>query len=510
MFLGVTSMTIRMALFCWAVTTAQDDPVAPRPQNAPENPEWDGKNFLTLKDVEAMGADIKSPKPLAYSRDGTAHRYQMGLGELEMKIWVYMKEDGAQSRLDDEAREDKTNAALLLKMKKATVAEVSEKENGYLKKVIRSDGWGAATRVERRGTVVVKVLRTDECRTPQELEEIVKRGEKATAYVLKKLSVKAAPAKPAFPMKIGSSWLYQAGEKKLLVRISGQELVNKTLCYVVETEGPDKSATLRLYVELSPKGIVLHRIDQGGAGAPLETPLLLVQMPCAIGTRWESSCKPFAVRGEAQGESPVELDGKNYACARCPIAFTSGDTKFEWVVWHHPEIGFAKLQMNETVYKLERVLSEAQPKKAEEESTHAGGADPLRGGLVKETRCMTNLKQLGVYGEAYRKNNSGTSFELPAELGKEYFEVLLKTAIPESEKGIVTCPYSEKPEGTVGYRGPARNVNAARNYKAGDPIAACDHDHPDGSRYVLTKGYQVIKADKGSELYKKALELTKE
>lgn len=171
-------------------TDMDNSPVPVQNSNAPETADWDGKSFITIKDVEEMGGDMKSPKPLEYSKDGSAHKYQIGLGELEMKIWAYTNNSGASDRFDKEKKEDNSNCTLLLKMNKASVAEISDPGfggNAYLKKVIRADGWGIATYCVQKGSFVIKVMRAESCRGANELSEISDRGRKAIAYVVNKI-----------------------------------------------------------------------------------------------------------------------------------------------------------------------------------------------------------------------------------------------------------------------------------------------------------------------------------
>jgi hypothetical protein len=148
---------------------------------------WNGKGFLTKQDVEEMGADMRSPDPLAYSREGSAHKYSMGLDELQMMVWACKSEAAAEERFTKEKKDDENWCKLALKMGKATTAEIAAsdlKEPSYLKKVVRGDGWRIATYVARVGRFVVKLGRQE---NKDGLDEAIERGKKAVEYAIKKL-----------------------------------------------------------------------------------------------------------------------------------------------------------------------------------------------------------------------------------------------------------------------------------------------------------------------------------
>jgi hypothetical protein len=149
---------------------------------------WDAKNFLTRADAEAMGADMRSPDPCAYSCEGSAHKFALGLDEIQVMIWAYTDTSGASDRYEKEKKDDSSWCVTALKMNKAAVAEIGDPGitgNAYLKKVVRTDGWRIATFVVQKGKFVVKVSRQE---NKDDIAEAIDRGRKAVAYVLNKLN----------------------------------------------------------------------------------------------------------------------------------------------------------------------------------------------------------------------------------------------------------------------------------------------------------------------------------
>jgi hypothetical protein len=116
--------------------------------------------------------------------------------------------------------------------------------------------------------------------------------------------------------------------------------------------------------------------------------------------------------------------------------------------------------------------------------------------------CRGQLKDIGAHSEIYRLNFGGPDQNLPENVGLDYF-VELKRTLEMGDDGsdLFKCPEGGK------RRGPAKDINVAKNYADSDPIVVCEH--PDGTLRALTRGYRVVEIRKeDEEQYKRALEGT--
>lgn len=180
--IGVAGLGIAAGFFFTFLSKSNRPPdyVPPAPFKVSD---WDGSKLLTLEDVKAMGGDLSSPNPLAYKKEGPAHYYQMGLGELEAKVWSYEKKEGARKRYEEELSDDRKQCDMALNKKMASVAEAKDGR----KIMLRSDGWGVVTLCSLDETFVVKVMRCEKSADASALEEIAKRAAQAHDYLIKKL-----------------------------------------------------------------------------------------------------------------------------------------------------------------------------------------------------------------------------------------------------------------------------------------------------------------------------------
>jgi hypothetical protein len=174
------------------VDVDMDNSVVPKQDStAPELANFDGRNFITEKDAEAMGAnmDPRVKEKVNYSNSNGVHQWKLGLDELQMSLWAYTNAQGAAQRLEKEKREDTNSCNLLLKMNKASLAEVKDSGmgNGHMRRFIRTDGNGGVSFTVQKGNYVVKVGWADSCPGVSTLDDFDARARKALKYVLDKL-----------------------------------------------------------------------------------------------------------------------------------------------------------------------------------------------------------------------------------------------------------------------------------------------------------------------------------
>lgn len=119
---------------------------------------------------------------------------------------------------------------------------------------------------------------------------------------------------------------------------------------------------------------------------------------------------------------------------------------------------------------------------------------------ARETRCTSNLKQIGMMAEIYRRDFGGPNYEVPSEAGVRWHWKLIRTVSENQDTSLWQCPTEGRPDTVPDYRGPAPRFGI-RQYLSTDPIAGDKLDnHGDGAKhgvYALTKGYQVFKITTG-------------
>jgi len=180
--IGVAALGISAGLIFTIVSKnlRPDTPETPTPFKVAA---WDGASFITKDDVKAMGADMSSPAPLVYRREGPSHFYQMGMNELEAKIWAYELKEGAQKRFEEECSDDRKQCEVALRKKMASVADFKAGR----KMMLRSDGWGVVTIAGVEEKFVVKIMRCEKTDDPAALKGIEERARTAYDYLIKKL-----------------------------------------------------------------------------------------------------------------------------------------------------------------------------------------------------------------------------------------------------------------------------------------------------------------------------------
>jgi hypothetical protein len=117
-----------------------------------------------------------------------------------------------------------------------------------------------------------------------------KEPEKGQDKAAEKKAEAAAPASDAnyFPIKVGTSWEYASGSKRVTVKVAAHEKVADVMCARLETS--TDVGVLTEHVAVKSDGVYKLRAN----GQTIEPPLLMLKLPLKKGDTW-------SVRSEVQG-----------------------------------------------------------------------------------------------------------------------------------------------------------------------------------------------------------------
>jgi prepilin-type N-terminal cleavage/methylation domain-containing protein len=118
---------------------------------------------------------------------------------------------------------------------------------------------------------------------------------------------------------------------------------------------------------------------------------------------------------------------------------------------------------------------------------------------AREAQCLNNLNQIGKMAAVYMKGDARTQY--PHDLGTAWMVRLQTTVCRDVDPELFQCPLEGTDSNLPDYRGPARDVNVARNFGHGDAIGGdkvfgSDTNHGKADHrgvQALTKDGRVLK-----------------
>jgi hypothetical protein len=124
----------------------------------------------------------------------------------------------------------------------------------------------------------------------------------------KKLDALAADAS-FFPIKVGSSWEYASGGKKVVVKVAAHEKVGDVMCARFETS--TDGGAFSEHVAVKSDGVFKFRAN----GQNIEPPLLMLKLPAKKGDSWsvKSEVQGYSIFGKyAVSEEKISVEKVDY------------------------------------------------------------------------------------------------------------------------------------------------------------------------------------------------------
>lgn len=90
-----------------------------------------------------------------------------------------------------------------------------------------------------------------------------------------------------FPLAVGNTWEYRSSYEPVVMRVSHQEIVNGTSCFVIESRvGEAAECAQREYYAVGPTGLEVYKRVVGGSEFFLDTPEPMIKFPAREGAHW--------------------------------------------------------------------------------------------------------------------------------------------------------------------------------------------------------------------------------
>lgn len=145
---------------------------------------------------------------------------------------------------------------------------------------------------------------------------------------------------PFFPLKIGSQWTYRADDKRVVLRLTGQEKVDDTLCAVLETKRPDGLAITE-HVAVKSDGVYRYRAMR----LRVEPPVCFLKFGRTKEPTWEVKAKLGAdtIAGTCKLETAeVDVPMGKFQTLRVTSELERGKEMFKIVSYFARDIGMVK------------------------------------------------------------------------------------------------------------------------------------------------------------------------
>ncbi len=143
-----------------------------------------------------------------------------------------------------------------------------------------------------------------------------------------------------YPLKIGNTWEYRAGKKKLTVRVAREDLVGTVTVAVVESTLDGETVTERVAVRKD--GVYRY----SGKGVDYEPPLCFLKLPPTKGATWQVKSRGdgLEIAGTfTAGEEEVTVPaGMFEAITSASQDFRMDTVKMAVKYWFVPGIGMVK------------------------------------------------------------------------------------------------------------------------------------------------------------------------
>jgi hypothetical protein len=124
---------------------------------------------------------------------------------------------------------------------------------------------------------------------------------------------------PYYPLHVGTTWHYKAGERKITIRVAKHEKVGETLCALLEVLRDDKVVASE-HLAVTSEGVYRHdqtSKDKSGKATTetLKPPFLVLKLPPKKGDKWQvdSQADGKPIRGTFQvAEEEVKVPAGTY------------------------------------------------------------------------------------------------------------------------------------------------------------------------------------------------------
>ncbi len=155
-----------------------------------------------------------------------------------------------------------------------------------------------------------------------------------------------------YPLKIGNTWEYQSGGKRIVVKVTAIESINGMDCARLET-GTDQGPVAE-YLTVKTDGVYRVRVNDKDVKPPL---LLLAPKK---GESWtvDSMVKNFALKGKlAVSEEKLTVDKTTYDALSVKSSdFTMGEQSAAIESWYAKDVGMVKQHLRLPGADLDIVL----------------------------------------------------------------------------------------------------------------------------------------------------------
>jgi hypothetical protein len=130
---------------------------------------------------------------------------------------------------------------------------------------------------------------------------------------------------PYYPLQVGTTWHYKAGDRKLTIRVASHEKVGDVLCARLEVTRDGKVVASE-HLSVTAEGV--YRYDQTKTGEDgkestetFATPVLVLRLPPKTGEKWRMDSPASgtaAARGTFQivGEEEIKVPAGTYKAVR--------------------------------------------------------------------------------------------------------------------------------------------------------------------------------------------------
>jgi hypothetical protein len=98
---------------------------------------------------------------------------------------------------------------------------------------------------------------------------------------------------PYFPLQVGTTWHYRAGDSKSIIRVVRHEKIGDTLCALLQTKRGDKVVGSE-HVAVAADGVYRHDLTvtaEKSVTQTLKPPMLVLKLPPKKGDTWKIDSK---------------------------------------------------------------------------------------------------------------------------------------------------------------------------------------------------------------------------
>lgn len=153
-----------------------------------------------------------------------------------------------------------------------------------------------------------------------------------------------------FPLAVGNTWEYRSSYERVVMRVTHQEVVNGTNCFVVESKvGDAAECAQREYFAVGPMGLEVYKRVQGGSEFFLDTPELMIRFPAREGAHWTwlstASQGSVTLAFEIKGERRTSVLGRDRTVLLVVVRGRSADgSEIQTKRWYCRGIGMVREQ----------------------------------------------------------------------------------------------------------------------------------------------------------------------